>query len=77
MSPRPGLTLRQRGLVIYDLAAAYSNLADAGAPDDLLLGVAYWLRKATREGITDADLAHALDATSDGKVSPLQRKAPP
>lgn len=59
---RARLPIDKRSEVIWHFSTAYGALVEAGAPDDLVRGVAYWLRRACREGLTDADLEHALES---------------
>jgi len=63
----------KRADCIWHLAVSYQALVEAGAPADLVAGVAYWLRRATREGLTDADIEHVLEAAG---TAPLARREP-
>lgn len=71
------MKLRERGQIIYDLAVAYQCVVEAEAPLDVVAGLAYWLRVASREGLTSEDLEHVLEATAEGSISPLARKPQP
>jgi hypothetical protein len=63
----------RRADVIWHLAVSYQALVESGAPGDLLAGVAYWLRRTCREGVSEEDLAHVLEALG---TLPMVRKPP-
>jgi hypothetical protein len=70
---KPGPSFGERTGWIYALSSAYADLVDSDAPPDITIGVAFWLRKATREGMTDDDLEHVLNALG---ATPLTKKGP-